>query len=86
MTISWGLEPLLQHRAAFIVFVPAVVIAAALAGLWLVWWRPARRRRRLDCRPVERPFVLWQLGRGRRFPDCRRRRRTEENGFSARAG
>ena len=30
----WGLDPILGQRATFIFFVPAVVVAAALAGLW----------------------------------------------------
>jgi two-component system sensor kinase FixL len=30
----WGLEPLIGPRASFIFFVPAVVVGAALAGLW----------------------------------------------------
>ncbi len=30
----WGLDPILGQRATFIFFVPAVVLAAALAGLW----------------------------------------------------
>ena len=29
-----GLDPLLEHHATFLFFVPAVVLAAALAGLW----------------------------------------------------
>lgn len=34
MALRWGLDPLLGHRATFIFFVPAVVLAAALGGLW----------------------------------------------------
>ncbi|MFN3725585.1 MAG: sensor histidine kinase [Allosphingosinicella sp.] len=30
----WGLDPILGQRATFMFFVPAVVLAAALAGLW----------------------------------------------------
>src|SRR5688500_10752549 len=30
----WGLEPVIGPRASFIFFVPGVVVAAALAGLW----------------------------------------------------
>jgi two-component system sensor kinase FixL len=32
--LRWGLDPFLGQRATFIFFVPAVVLAAALAGLW----------------------------------------------------
>lgn len=34
MALRYGLDPWLGQRATFIFFVPAVVIAAALAGLW----------------------------------------------------
>src|SRR5687767_9274262 len=34
MACRWALDPLLDQRATFIFFVPAVVLAAALAGLW----------------------------------------------------
>ncbi|WP_166041041.1 PAS domain-containing sensor histidine kinase [Sphingosinicella sp. YJ22] len=34
LAARWGLDPLLGQRATFIFFVPAVVLAAALAGLW----------------------------------------------------
>jgi two-component system sensor kinase FixL len=34
MAIRYGLDPYLGERATFIFFVPAVVVAAALAGLW----------------------------------------------------
>jgi two-component system sensor kinase FixL len=34
MAISYGLDPYLGQRATFIFFVPAVVLGAALAGLW----------------------------------------------------
>ena len=30
----WQLDPLLAQRATFLLFVPAVVMAAAMAGLW----------------------------------------------------
>jgi len=30
----WALDPWLEHRATFIFFIPAVVVGAALAGLW----------------------------------------------------
>jgi two-component system sensor kinase FixL len=32
--LRWGLDPYLGQRATFLFFVPAVVVAAALAGLW----------------------------------------------------
>jgi len=34
MAVRYGLDPYLGQRATFIFFVPAVVLAAALAGLW----------------------------------------------------
>jgi two-component system sensor kinase FixL len=34
MALRFGLEPYLEQRATFIFFVPAVVVAAAMAGLW----------------------------------------------------
>ncbi len=34
MALRWGLDPALGQRASFLLFVPAVVVAAALAGLW----------------------------------------------------
>ncbi|MFC7498555.1 PAS domain S-box protein [Enterovirga sp. GCM10030262] len=34
MFVQWSLDPLLDQRATFILFVPAVVLAAALSGLW----------------------------------------------------
>lgn len=34
MAARWGLDPILGQRATFIFFVPAVVFAAALSGLW----------------------------------------------------
>jgi two-component system, LuxR family, sensor kinase FixL len=34
MACRWALDPLLGERAAFILFVPAVVVGAALGGLW----------------------------------------------------
>jgi two-component system, LuxR family, sensor kinase FixL len=34
MVVQWGLDPLLDQRATFMLFVPAVVLAAALSGLW----------------------------------------------------
>jgi two-component system, LuxR family, sensor kinase FixL len=33
LTLRWGLQPWLQDRASFIIFVPAVLLAAALGGL-----------------------------------------------------
>ncbi|WP_284734659.1 PAS domain S-box protein [Sphingosinicella terrae] len=34
IALRWGLDPFLDQRATFIFFVPAVVLASALAGLW----------------------------------------------------
>jgi two-component system sensor kinase FixL len=34
MVVQWGLDPLLDQRATFILYVPAVVLAAAISGLW----------------------------------------------------
>ncbi|HEY0324877.1 MAG TPA: PAS domain S-box protein, partial [Allosphingosinicella sp.] len=34
LAARWGLDPILGQRATFMFFVPAVVLAAALAGLW----------------------------------------------------
>jgi two-component system sensor kinase FixL len=34
MSLRYGLDPYLGQRATFIFFVPAVVVAAAMAGLW----------------------------------------------------
>jgi two-component system sensor kinase FixL len=34
MAARWGLDPVLEHRVTFLFFVPAVVLAAAVAGLW----------------------------------------------------
>ena len=34
MAVRWGLDPLLGQRATFLFAVPAVVVAAALSGLW----------------------------------------------------
>lgn len=34
LTARWSLDPLLGQRATFIVFVPAIVVGAALGGLW----------------------------------------------------
>lgn len=34
VALRWGLDPVLGQRATFIFFVPAVVLAAALAGFW----------------------------------------------------